>query len=229
MADSRPTLLLVHGAWMHSWVWDGVTPILAQDGWQVRLVDLPTTASQGAGNFGLYDDAALVSDCIAAIDTSVVVVGHSYGGAVVSEAAADHANVAHLVYVCAFQLDAGESLLAAAGGTPLPWWVIDGNQMTVSEPMRLFFNDIAVDDAERASMRLQPFSYPAVTQPLTRAAWRTVPSTYVICERDTAFGQGQDVFAARASEVRRLPSGHSPFLSVPTELAHTIAEAAMTR
>ncbi|WP_197518675.1 alpha/beta fold hydrolase [Mycobacterium sp. ACS1612] len=226
MGNSRPSILLVHGAWMQSWTWATVTTMLTESGWDVRTVDLPTTAAEGASNFALYDDAAVVRRAIGDIDRPVVVVGHSYGGAVVSEGAAGQANVARLVYVCAFQLDTGESLLDVTGDQPPPWWLIDGDVMTVDNPQHLFFNDLNADEADRAAARLLPFSLKAVTQPLTDAAWRDVPSTYIVCDNDVAFGDGQDVFAQRATDVRRLPSGHSPFLSVPAELTTLIVEAA---
>jgi len=222
---SRPVIVLVHGAWLKSWSWEKVAPQLNRHGWAVRTVDLPTTG-RGAANFGLYDDVDVVRRAVLGIDGPVVVVAHSYGGAVVSEAVADVPNVTHLVYVCAFQLDEDESLLAVAGGEPLPWWVLDGDVMTVDDPGRLFFNDVAADEARRAIARLEPFSRRAVTEPLTAAAWHSVPSTYIVCDDDVAFGAGQEVFAARATHVRRLPAGHSPFLSVPSQLTDLIVEAA---
>lgn len=191
--------------------------------WPVRTVDLPTTGER-PGAFGLYDDAEVVRRCILDIGGPVVVVAHSYAGAVVSQGA-DLPNVRHLVYVCAFQLDAGESLIAAAGGRPPPWWVIDGDVMTVDDPGLQFFNDLCPEQAQRAIARLRPFSYKAVTEPLTAAAWHTIPSTYIVCDNDVAFSTGQEFLAGRATRIRRVPSGHSPFLSVPHQLSDLIEEA----
>lgn len=224
MPDPRPTIVLVHGAWHGSWVWETVAPRLSLR-WPVRTVELPTTAAENPGDFGLYDDAEVVRRCVLDVAGPVVVVAHSYGGAVVSQGVADLPGVRHIVYVCAFQLDIGESLLGVIGGKPLPWWVLDGHVMTVADPEVQFFNDLHPDTARRASARLNPFSYRAVTQALTSAAWRSVPSTYIVCEKDP-FGAAQEVFAARATHVRRLASGHSPFLSVPSGLCHLIEEAA---
>jgi pimeloyl-ACP methyl ester carboxylesterase len=221
----RPTILLVHGAWVRSWCWQTVVAELSRRGWQVLTVDLPTTGSDAA-NSGLHDDADLVRRTVAGIDGPVVVVGHSYGGAVVSEAVVDVPNVSHLVYVCAFQLDGGESLLGVVGGEPVPWWVVDGDVMTVDDPGRLFFNDVPAEQADRAIALLEPFSCRAVAETLTAAAWHSVPSTYIVCDDDVAVGAGQEIFATRATHVHRLPSGHFPFLSVPSQLTDLIVKAA---
>lgn len=222
---SRPTIVLVHGAWHGSWVWEIVVPRLTGRGWRIRTVELPTTGER-PGRFGLAEDAEAVGRCILDVGGPVVVVAHSYAGVVVSQGAANLPGVRHLVYVCAFQLDVGESLLEAAGGQPPPWWVIDGDVITVDEPGLQFFNDLGPEDAARATARLRPFNLKPVTQTLTAAAWHTVPSTYVMCDNDVAFATGQEIFAARAAHVRRLPSGHSPFFSVPYELSDLIEEAA---
>jgi pimeloyl-ACP methyl ester carboxylesterase len=166
--DAKPTLLLVHGAWHGSWAWELVAPGLESAGWQVRTVDLPSTAERGGPRHDLYDDAAVVRAAIQEIDRPVVVVAHSYGGAVVSEGAA-LPNVRHIVYVAGFQLDVGEALLGQGVDVPA-WWVI---------------------------------------------------------ENDQAFPAGvQEFSAARAKNVRRFPSSHSPFFSPPSELTEPIVEAA---
>jgi pimeloyl-ACP methyl ester carboxylesterase len=113
-------LLLVHGAWHGAWAW---RPLLDHlDGLDVRTVDLPSSGADPATLGDLRADAEVVRAALAGTDGPVVVVGHSYGGAVVSEAATADSGAAHLVYLCAFQLDAGESLLAAVGGQAPPWW-----------------------------------------------------------------------------------------------------------
>lgn len=113
----RPTLLLVHGAWHGSWFWE---PLISELGeFDVRTVDLPSCTGGPDELGGLEDDAETVRAAIAGINGPVVVVAHSYGGLPVSEGVSGTAGgqVTHLVYLCAFMLDAGESLLAAAGGT----------------------------------------------------------------------------------------------------------------
>ena len=90
---SRPALLLVHGAWFGPWSWEKVRPELTARGWEVHTVDLPSVADRGGPRFSLHDDAAVVKERIEAISRRVVVVAHSYGGAVALQGAANLANV----------------------------------------------------------------------------------------------------------------------------------------
>ncbi len=198
---------------------------LAAAEWEVRTVDLPSVAYRAKPRFDLFDDAAHLRTKLQQIDGPVVVVGHSYGGAVVSQAAAGLPNVVHLIYVCAFQLDVGESILGVVGAAP-NWWLIDDDIVTPKDPLKLFFHDVAHELAAQAIARLKPFTLKATNQALTAAAWHTVPSTYIVAERDRAIPHGQDLFARRASYRRHLPSGHLPQLSMPLSLTELILEAA---
>jgi pimeloyl-ACP methyl ester carboxylesterase len=224
---SRPQLLLIHGAFHGSWVWQKVLDRLAPRGWRVQTVDLPSVAAKGQFRYGLRDDAAEIRRRIEAIDGPVVVVAHSYGGMTITQAASGLANVIHIIYIAGFLLDVGESLLGLIEVEP-PWWIVDGDTLTPGRPLETFFADVAVDDAARAVHRLQPSSYAIVTERLTAAAWRDVPSTYVICEQDQAIApHAQEHMAERATNVRRLPSSHSPMLSRPAELAQIVIDAAV--
>lgn len=227
---SRPTILLVPGAWHGAWVWERVEPELASREWPVRIVELPSTADVGVvPRSGFYDDAEEVRRRIEEIDGPVVIVAHSYGGAVVSEAAAGLGQVRHIVYVCAFQLDVGESLFSLLAGRIPPFYDVDGDIIRLKGAREHFYHDMAAEDADWAIGQLKPLSWIAITEPLTAAAWRTVPSTYIVCDRDTAWPPGgQESFAARARFVRRLPSSHTPQLSMPSALADLIVEAAGT-
>jgi pimeloyl-ACP methyl ester carboxylesterase len=223
---SRPVLLLVHGGWLGAWSWDEVRQNLIGRGWQSQTVDLPSEAERGSPRLGLLEDACVVRQRITEIDSPAVVVGHSYGGAVITQAAANLPNVRHLVYICAFQLDIGESMLGIVGDWPA-WWNIEGDIATVHDPRAVFFHDLPPDAAERAASRLQPFSVRVGNQSLTAAAWRTIPSTYIVTDRDKAAPPaGQELLATRATYVRHLPSGHLPLLSMPSALTDLIVEAA---
>ncbi|WP_081665341.1 alpha/beta hydrolase [Mycobacterium sp. UM_CSW] len=222
---ARPALLLVHGSWLGAWSWEKVQPKLTARGWEVHTVDLPSVADLGGPRFGLHDDAAVVRERIREIGRPVVVVAHSYGGVVATQAAAGLSNVRHIVYVCAFVLDIGESLIELSGR--VPWWKFEGDTTTPLDSREILFNDVPQEDSDRAIARLRPFTYKAVTETLTAAAWRSVPSTYVVCEDDVAV-TSQDAFAARTTRVRRLPTGHMPLLSMPSELTDLIVEAAET-
>lgn len=228
----RPTLLLVHGAWHGSWFWE---PLISELGeFDVRTVDLPSCTGGPDELGGLEDDAETVRAAIAAIDGPVVVVAHSYGGAPTTEAAVAP-SVQHIVYIAAFALDEGESLLGAVGGVAPSWWVIDGPLVTAGtahEPAAsLFFADVDPELAEEFVAKLKPQSRLAFEEPLTAVAWREKPTTYIITEQDAVFPvPAQEALSARSgSTVYRLDTSHSPFLSQPEAVADIIEAAASTR
>ena len=220
--DNGVQLLLVPGGFHGVWVWEKVIDRLAALGWPTHTVELPSVAAKGQPRYGMHDDAVAVRRRVAAIDDPVVVVAHSYGGLVATQAAAGLTNVTHIIYLAGFQLDIGDSLLGVVGDPP-PWWIIDGDMLIAGRPLETFYHDAPPDDASRAIDRLQPSSYSMVTDRLTAAAWRTIPSTYVICEEDQAVAPAaQEQLAKRATKIRRLPSSHSPMLSRPAEVAQII-------
>jgi pimeloyl-ACP methyl ester carboxylesterase len=219
---SRPTLLLVHGAWHGSWCWDSLRAVLDGDGWTTRTVDLPSAGQQA----GVRDDARAVLDELERIDGPVVVVAHSYGGIPVSEAVAEADSVPHLVYLAAYQLDVGESLLGHHGAPVPP--EPHGFQAVPDHPVPMFYGDVPEPEAEEAARRLVPQSTKSFSDTLTQAGWHTIPSTYVVCENDQALApQNQEALAARAGAVHRIASHHSPFLSMPEELAALLAKIAL--
>jgi pimeloyl-ACP methyl ester carboxylesterase len=224
MADS-PTVVLVHGAWHGAWCWDEVALRLRADGRAVVAVDLPSVAGSG----DMYDDARVVRDAIAAIDGDTVVVGHSYGGVVITEAVAGLEGVRHLVYLTAFMLDEGESLADVAGRTPPAWQIPepDGKTLSVEGPQQVFYNTCSQATADAAAARLRPHAIAAFVQPVRSVAWRDVPSTYVICDRDNAIPvAAQEAMSARAGTTYRLESDHSPFLTDPDAVADLIRNVA---
>jgi len=219
------TVVLVHGAWHGPWCWEPVLERLP--GVDVETVDLPSSGPDPDRLGGLDDDAATVRDAIDDADGDILVVAHSYGGAPVSQAAEGARNVAHLLYLTAFMLDEGESLFGLVGGVAPGWWIMapDERSLMPAGPEELFYNDLPPDQAKEAAARLQPQSVRAVRQPITAAAWRSIPSTYVICERDNAIPvPAQEMLSQRAGQVRRLDSGHSPFLSQPDAVVAIVRE-----
>jgi len=219
------TLLLVHGAWHGSWAWRPLVDAL--DGVEVRTVDLPSVGASPGDLGDLRADSEAVRAAVAAIDGPVVVVAHSYGGCPVTEAVRAGDGVAHLVYLCAFMLDEGESLLGAAGGTAPPWWEVHDTHIVAGSPAEVFYNGVSPEVTASSVARLGLQSRSSTEQPLTRAAWKEVPSTYVVCEQDQAIPAfAQEAMAQRAGTVARLPAGHSPFLSHPGELAALLRDVA---
>ncbi len=182
------------------------------------MVDLPSAGRQS----GVQDDARTIRAELESIDGPTVVVAHSYGGIPVTQATAEAGNVAHIVYLAAFQLDIGESLLSFSGA-PVPDQPGD-LEAVPEDPVALFYGDVARPEAEEAAKRLVPQSTRSFADAVTQAGWHTVPSTYIVCESDQALpAQIQEKLAARADTVHRIASGHSPFLSKPVELAALLA------
>lgn len=117
MAMAGTPLLLVHGAWHGSWCWGRLSVALGEAGFETYTVDLPSHGEDTSTLGGLHEDATIIREALSGLPDRTVVVAHSYGGAPVAEGAADAPNVGHLVYLTAFMLDEGESVLGAAGGT----------------------------------------------------------------------------------------------------------------
>ncbi|MBQ1090041.1 alpha/beta hydrolase [Streptomyces sp. B93] len=222
--SSRSTILLVHGAWHGAWAWEKFVPELTALGRRVETVDLPSASADENNTAGMYDDARVVRERLAALDGPVTVLAHSYGGIPATEAVIGAANVSRLIYVAAFMLDAGESIDTLSGGQ-----ISGSGAVTLSaygqyeDPRAAFYPDAAPEDADRAAERLVLQSARSFCEPLTEAAWKTVPASYVIAEHDTALVTDLQVgMAGRAERTYRVASGHSPFLSVPAELARLV-------
>jgi pimeloyl-ACP methyl ester carboxylesterase len=123
--QAKPTILLVHGAWADSSSWNGVVDLLLKDGYTVRA--LPNTLR------GLSADAAVISTYLKSVAGPVVLVGHSYGGSVISVASANAPNVKALVFVDAFAPDAGESVHSELASAPPP-----PSDFTIAVPFTAF-------------------------------------------------------------------------------------------
>lgn len=223
--EERPTVVFVHGAWHGPWAWSEVERRLTDEGVDVVTVDLPSVGSDSGDLADLDDDAAAVRAAIDAVDGPVVVIAHSYGGAPTTQGAAGADNVAHIVYLTAFMLDEGESLFGLVGEVAPEWWDVaeDGQSLMPARPEEIFFNDVSEDATRAAVERLAPHSMAAFTSPISAVAWRDVPTTYVICERDNAIPvPAQEMLAGRAGNVSRLDTSHSPFLSQPDAVVEII-------
>ncbi|WP_326624052.1 MULTISPECIES: alpha/beta hydrolase [unclassified Streptomyces] len=226
--STLPTLVLVHGAWHGAWCWQ---PLIDQlPDLEVRTVALPSSGHDPAALGDLYDDAEAVSAAVAAVDGPTAVVGHSYGGCPVTQAAATTGNVQRIVYLTALMPDTGESVLSLAGGVHPSYWDIHDKPhghgyFEATQPGEVLYNDVAPHLAQQSIASLGRQSLTSVTQPLTQAAWHTVPSTYILCEQDMAIPLPlQESMATRAQRTVLLHSGHSPFLSQPAELARILRQ-----
>lgn len=230
-SQQRPALLLVHGAWHGPWCWEDLLPILSRRGWRAHTVDLPSGLAPGSPVPvpvpGLYDDAATIAGAVAEMGESVVVIAHSYGGAPATEACAQVDNVAHLIYLAAFQLDVGESVRTSMGFDPTV--VIPDAGYSPPRHAADFYSDVPQDIAARATRRLRLQSDPSRAQPIRQAGWRTVRSSYIVCDNDKAIPPPRQIrFAGRADAIHHLPTGHSPFYSAPVELADLLSQIVCT-
>jgi pimeloyl-ACP methyl ester carboxylesterase len=219
-----PSLLIVPGGWYKPDHFGLLVEELSDI--DVHVVTLTSSGDDPALLGDMYADAEVIARAAAAIDGPVVVLAHSYGGIPTTQAFPSASNVRRLIYLAAFQLCPGESLLSAGGGL-MPWSRLHhgagGDYVEAMTPMTVFYNDVDDVTARRAVRQLGYQSYASMSQQLTEAAWKVIPSTYVVCEEDNAISVAdQELFAKRADEVQRLSASHSPFLSQPAALARLI-------
>jgi pimeloyl-ACP methyl ester carboxylesterase len=225
VADSARTgVVLVHGLWHGGWAWDSVRARLDAAGITSVPVELPLTS--------LADDIAATRDVLDGFDHPAVLVGHSYGGAVVT-GAGDHPRVAHLLYLAAFQLAEGESV-----GRTLPerdfaptrladaFQFSEDGQLISLDPAKaagVMFPDAPADEAAAAIARLRPVRRAVFRGVPEVIGWRRTPSTYVVCADDTAVNPDlQRAMAARATFRHEWPGAHSPAMTRPDAVAELI-------
>jgi len=225
--NGRPNIVLVHGAWADGSCWSGVIERLQADGFRVTAPQFPLTS--------LADDLARLRQVLDFQDGPTVVVGHSYGGQIMTALGDDAHNVAALVYVAAFGLDEGESLgqlLSQGPVTPaLAHLFTDARGFGwLSEED--FVEHFAADvDSTRAHVMYavqQPLASSAFTDVMGVPAWRSLPSWYLVGQNDEAIPpDAERQFAARmGATTTEIPSSHVAMVSHATEVAQLIATAA---
>jgi len=193
-------------------------------------VDLPSCARAEAGA-GVIEDVADVEAALDALagDEPAVLVGHSRGGLVLSEAGA-HARVGDLVYLAAFLLEPGADVATMVADTVLPALEFDENlialpQREVGAP--IFYNDCSPADVAWAMDRLRPMFMAGDPVGPPRRAWADKPSTYVVCSLDAAIpAHHQRDMAQRATRVVEWDTGHSPFINRPDLVSSLLIEIA---
>ena len=234
MTDQKPTIVLVHGAFAESASWNGVIARLQEHG--VRAIAAANPLRSLAG------DAAYVRDVIAAVDGPVVLVGHSYAGMVITQAAAGSSDVVGLVYVNAFVPDTGQSafdLSTSAPGSTLgdalaAYPVATGGNEFVIRPELFhdqFAADVPEDVTEIMAATQRPVTQAALSEGLDtdRPAWKDIPSWHVFSDQD----RNIPVAVLRAGAERASSRGtteiaggsHATAVSHPEAVAGTIAEA----
>jgi pimeloyl-ACP methyl ester carboxylesterase len=219
-------VVLVHGGFVDGAGWQGVYDLLKRDGYNVAVVQNPTTS--------LADDVAVTKGTLAAQDGPVILVGHSYGGVVITEAGNDP-KVVGLVYIAAFAPDAGESVSALIRnpppGAPVPpilppqdgFLFLDRSQFRAS-----FAADVSADAAAFMADSQVPWGLEALNGAVSEPAWKSKPSWYLVATDDRMIPpDAQRAMSKRAgSTVAEVKGSHAVYVSQPQAVAEIIAKAA---
>jgi pimeloyl-ACP methyl ester carboxylesterase len=217
-------VVLVHGAFADGSGWDAVAKILEKDGYTVSVAQPPETS--------YADDQKYTKAAIDAMGGPVVLVGHSYGGSIISEAGNDP-NVAALVYIAAFALDEGESCASIETAVPQAskafkpdsngnWWIEQEH----------FAADFAADIPPAVSHFMAisqvPISTDSFTHKVTNPAWKTKPSFYMVASSDRSINPQQERMMAKRANAKTVEvnASHVAYMSHPKEAAKLIEEAA---
>jgi pimeloyl-ACP methyl ester carboxylesterase len=220
------SIVLVHGGFVDGSGWEGVTNILKKDGYAVTVVQNPTLS--------LEDDVAVTKRAIAAQKGPVLLVGHSYGGVVITEAGNDP-KVQGLVYVAAFAPDKGESVSSLIKnpppGAPVPpilppqdgFLFLDQAKFAAS-----FAADVNPDKASFMASSQVPWGLAALNGAVSEAAWKVKPSWYLVAQDDRMIPPpAQRLMSKRAgATVTEVPGSHAVYVSRPAEVAAVIEQAA---
>ncbi|TPL71881.1 alpha/beta hydrolase [Mesorhizobium sp. B2-3-13] len=232
----KPTIVLVHGAFAESSSWNAVIADLNKDGYKAIAAANPLRSVAG--------DAAAVSAVIRSISGPVVLVGHSYGGPVITEAANGKSNVKALVYVAGFAPETGESSLTLSARFPgstlgdalLPVAQPDGGQDLYIRSEKFheqFAADIPPAEASLMAATQRPVAKAALSEPSGAASWKTIPSYAIYGSADRNIPPAVMKFMAeRAHAVKTVVVGgasHAVMVSHPDEVAALIEEAASVR
>ena len=224
MAQQIKNVVLVHGAFADGSGWEPVAQILMNDGYKVSVVQHPETS--------YADDQKYTKAAIDAMGGPVVLVGHSYGGSVITEAG-NHPNVKALVYIAAFALDAGESCASIEAAVPQAskafkpdsngnWW-IEQEHFAAD-----FAADLPKDQAQFMAISQVPISTDAFTHKVTNPAWKSKPTWYMVATEDRSINPEQERMMAKRAHATtvEVKASHVAYMSHPKESAKLIEQAA---
>lgn len=226
-AGAVKNIVLVHGGFVDGSGWAGVRRILTADGYKVTIVQNPTTS--------LADDVAVTRRALAAQDGAAILVGHSYGGVVISEAG-DDPKVKGLVYVAAFAPDAGESVSSLianpAPGAPVPPILPPQDGFLFLDKAKFaaaFAADVKPAEAALMADSQVPWGVAALAGAVSTPAWKVKPSWYLVAQNDHMIPPpAQRAMAGRAkATVVEVPGSHAVYVSRPEAVAKLIETAAV--
>ena len=223
---SAATIVLVHGGFVDGSGWQGVHDILRKDGYNVSVVQNPTISLAG--------DVVVTKNAIAAQDGPVILVGHSYGGAVITEAGTDP-KVAALVYITAFAPDKGESVNTLIAnpppGAPVPPILPPQNGFLFLDKAKFaasFAADVAPEQAEFMAASQVPWGLEALSGAITAPAWRVKPSWYLVATEDKMIPPDAQRFMSKraGATVVEAKGSHAIYVSQPAAVAALIKRVA---
>jgi pimeloyl-ACP methyl ester carboxylesterase len=226
MSD-RPNIILVHGAWADGSCWGSVIERLQAEGFRVRAPQFPVSS--------LADDVARLRQVLEFQDGPTIVVGHSYGGQIMTALGSDAPNAVGLVYIAAFGLDEGESLgalLSQGPVTPALAHLFTDERgfgwLSEDDFVKHFAADVGPIRARVMYAVQQPLASSAFTDVMGVPAWKSLPSWYLVAQNDEAIPpDAERQFAARMGATTvEIPSSHVPMVSHPEEVADLIEKAA---
>lgn len=236
-AAPKPTVVLVHGAFADSSSWNGVIKGLQANGYSV--VAAPNELRS------VKSDAATVNSLVKSITGPVVLVGHSYGGSVISEAATGLSNVKALVYVAAFAPDVGETAAELAGKFPgsslgpalaPPVALADGGKdlyITQSKFRAQFAADVPATDAAMMAVGQRPITDAALNEASTSAAWKSIPAWFIYGSADLNIPPAAQAFMAERAHSHKTMvikgASHVVMVSHPADVVSLIEQAAQAK
>lgn len=232
LMSAEPLVVLVHGAWHGAWCYAALQERLDRRGIASLAIDLPGHGASTLPLGDLHGDAQHVADVVEAWGRPVVLVGHSYGGAVITEAAVRTSHVQHLVYLAAFAPDEGDGIMSTLGS-------LERRDVALSAAMQMrddgtsvleptaaipaLYGSCPPEMIAAAVARLSPQPMATFGQPVTGSPRATIASTYVVCTEDRAIHPDHQVaMSTRCTHVVTLDTDHSPFASMPDETADVI-------
>ncbi|KAI9718841.1 MAG: hypothetical protein M1828_006530 [Chrysothrix sp. TS-e1954] len=246
-------IVLCHGSWHVPGHYADLLDTLRRDGFETHCPLLPTCNGKRPPDSSLPDDVMVIQSLIKSLvedGRSVLVILHSYGGAVGSNAVSEELSrasrvrqgleggVIGLVYMCAFLLQPGETILSAthveANGDPVI--VADDATSTVNDPRGYFYDDVDAKLAQQSIAMLVPHSIQALVVEITGTPWKVIPTSYIHCSEDKVLWLARQEAMVKAVQEKgfkiheiRLQSGHSPYLSKTQETATVLQQLCYKR
>ncbi|EGZ75871.1 alpha/beta-hydrolase [Neurospora tetrasperma FGSC 2509] len=235
---SKPVIVIVPGAWHKPVVWHDVVQQLHTAGFEAIHVELRTVGSTTTPLHGLTDDVTAVQSVLGELagqGKKALVLGHSAGGLIGSNATKGQDNVIGMIYMAAFVIPRGKALLDLLGGKPLPWMEYKASRSAIGDRVfgrqemlaDVMFNDLNAEEQKKWMTEMTHTSAALFATPSGSEPWKNgIPCAYIFCTEDNAlpFVVQQEMAAQLGPEAKAatLESGHCPFLSIPEQLVDAI-------